>query len=657
MRYLNYLMAVVMACVLSACGGGGGSAGTTPGGGSGGGEGGGGGGGPALSPTLKLSLVDGADAPLTSHSINKSGVFYAKALVANGAGAPLANQLVTFSTDYAVATLAGQSTDATALTDTAGVAKVRISPFSLSTVGAATIGASSTVDGTAVVSSLNFSTSASNVSLANMTLSSASIGALQTSAVTVQGFVDGSLASGGLSVTVNFSASCGSFSPATAMSNSSGLASSTYQSTAACSGPVTLTSSAVGATDLSTTVTVLPAAPANILFDSASPSLIYVSSAASGSKTSIVKFKVVDSNGNAMAGQNVSVALSAPASLAGVRFSLSGVATDQPQLVTTDGDGIAAITVASGSFPTPVTVDAVLVSSTSIRASSLSLSVTTGAPTQRSASLSTGDHSLEARTIDGLTTPVTLRVADRLGNPVPDGTVVNFIASEGVMVPATCALAASECSVNYRSQGTPPNTGRATVLAYLDGEESFVDTNGDNIWQNSESYDDVGLAFLDKDANGVYDNSVDQLVPGGGTQGSGACSSLLSRYPQVENTCDDNWSSNIRVRVSTQIAWASSTANITLDGVRTLNGFTIQVADARSDPVLNAMPSGSTVTAAVTTSGSNCAVVSVTPGVVHAGAVGATTHRVNLDGNAMCAAATVVVAVTTPGGGVTDRSF
>lgn len=626
MRYVKILTAFVMACVLAACGGGGGTPinGGTTGGGTGGGT---------TTPVLTLTLVNGSGGGLTSHAINKGGVFYANALVTNSAGTPLANQLVTFTTDFTVATLSGNAADATALTDGAGVAKVLISPLSLSTVGAAILSASATVGGTAITSTLNFSTSASNVVLANMTLSPSTIGALETSAVTVQGLIDGNLATGS-NVSVNFSASCGSFSPSSASTNSVGVASSTFQSTAACSGPVTLTSSAVGASDVSTTLTVTPATAANIIFSSATPALLYVSSAASGSKTSVVKFQVLDSNASPMASQAVSMSLSNAAISAGVVFSLSGSTSTSPQTVTTDSSGIAAIAVASGTLPTPLTVDAVLVTDTRIKAASLGLAVTNGAPTQNAASFTAEKHSLEALNIVGLTTPVTFFVADRQGNPVPNGTVVNFVASTG-LIDGSCTLTNSACTVTYRSQGTPPANGRAVVLAYLDGEESFVDLNGDNIWQSSESFFDTGTVYLDLNGNGVY-NPGEQAFPGGST-GSLACVPPLNNYPSIEGTCDGTWSANIRVRKLDFITWATSQAVIKLRTARTASGLTLLVHDASAAPSpFNAMPSGTTIAAAVTSADATCAVTSVNPSTVNGSANSGTFHSVVLNGDANC---------------------
>ena len=660
MRYLKYLLGGMLTAALVACGGGGGSAGTT---------GGGSGGGSVVTPpkpTISVALVDGAGAALAGNSISNSSTSYAKATVLDAAGVGVSNQLVTFSVgDFLIATLAGKASSATVLTDSVGVARVLINPASLTSTGATTLTAAATVNGTGLTSSLNFATSASNVSLANMTLSATSIGALETAAVTVQGLINGSPAASA-GVNVSFSASCGSFSPVSATTNSASIASSTYQSTAACSGAVTLTASATGAVDVSRVITLAPAKAANIVFTSATPALIYVSSAASGPKTSIVKFQVLDSSATPMPSQSVVFSLSSASIGAGVKFSLSGTSSTSPQTVSTDASGFASITVASSTLPTPVSVTATLAADNTVVASSLGLVVTTGAATQNSASLSATKLSIEAINTDGQTTSLTMRVADRQGNPVPDGTPVNFVASHG-SVTGSCVTAttagSSGCSVTYTSQGVRPANGRVAILSYLDGEESFVDSPSGtvNVWDSGETFYDVGRLFMDLNENGSWDTG-EQQYPGGAT-GSSICVNPVNIYPSVSATCDGTWSSGIRVRQQTIIALATSSASIERVSPRTTSGFTVWIHDTNANanvngnnPLGNAMPTGTTVSSTISTTGSNCAIVATSPNIVRNSSSGGL-HNIVLNGDPSCTAVQVNVTVTTPGGTSTTQPF
>ena len=95
-----------------------------------------------------------------------------KAIVKNASGSAVENKRVTFATDSTLATFA-QSSALTA----GGVAKVQISPVSLTTVNAGNLVASATVDGVAVSADLDYQTSAANVSLANLLVAPSSISA------------------------------------------------------------------------------------------------------------------------------------------------------------------------------------------------------------------------------------------------------------------------------------------------------------------------------------------------------------------------------------------------------------------------------------------------------------------------------------------------
>ena len=641
MRYLKFVMGWLLAVLLAACGGGGnpGSTTTTTTTTT-----------TTSSPVISLSLVNASGTTLTTNAISKSANYYAKAVVTNSSGTVLPNQLVTFSTTYTIATLAGSAADATALTDSSGVAKVLISPLSLTTTGAAALTATTTISSTSVASSLNFSTTAANVTLASMTTSPTSIAALGTSAVSAVGMVDGVAASG---VVVGFTASCGSFSPSSVTTPSSGVASSTYQSLSGCGGTtVTLTASASGATDLTKTIAVAAARATNILFDSVtSPTTgkIYVSSAATGVKNATIRFRVVDSSGTTgLASQAVSFTLPSTVSAAGVTFASSTTTG-----VTTDSNGYVSITVASGTIPVPVVVVATLDSDSTVTASSNGLVVTSGAPSQIKAVLEPAAHSLEALTYLHLTTTLTFSVSDRSGNNVPDGTAVTFVAASG-HVDGSCTLTNSTCTVTYTADGTAPSNGRDIVLAYLDGEESFVDANGDGVYNSGETFSDTGKVYKDVDGSLTFTTG-DELVLGGAT-GTSTCAYDATTYPSVINTCDGAWSSAIKVRKQTTITWAAGAdALMTLSGSRSASELTVLIQDSSGNG--NAMPSGSTVAAAITSSSPTCTVKSVTPSTIPAGSTRTTSHVIALDSAADCTTVAVTVTVTTPKGTVSRTTF
>ena len=647
MKLFKCLSATVLAVALVGCGGGGGSAGTS-------GTGTTGTGSNATSttvvnnvPTINLSIVDANDIVVTSNAIGSGALFFVKAVVLDASGLAVSNKLVSFTTDLTIATLAQTS----ALTGTGGIAKVQIIPVSLNATKAGNLVVAATVGTNAVSASLDYQTSAANVTLTNLLVAKNSISALQSSAVTVEGRVNGGLA-GSSVVTANFSASCGSFSPASASTNSAGVISTTYQSAVACSGNVVLTAQATGATAVTTKVNVSAAQPANLVYSSATVPLMVSSAAATGLKQSTVNFQVLDSSGVGMAGQLVNISLASATKDAGVTFSVGGIATTSTQSVTTDVKGYASVTVSSGGLPTPVVLVAALASNSTVISSSSGVAVTSGRSTQNAASLSATALSIDGYDFDGVHTTLIMRVADRQGNPVPTGAVVNFVASHG-LVQGTCLIDGnSQCSVQYTTQGIRPLNGRVAILAYMDGEESFVDLNGDNIWQPNEPFFAVGTLYRDDDENGVYNSLAEQTYPGG-TTGVKACADDVHSYPSIANTCDNvTWSDSIRVRQQIVIALATQGANVSLTAVRTLNGFTVRVADPKG----NAMPTGTAVSAAVATTGALCTVTSVTPNVVRNSA-NPGNHAINLSGATDCSTVRVDVTMTPPSSGATVVSF
>lgn len=653
MKRLISLLAVSAVLLLTACGGGGGCAGTPTNGtntctSSGPGPGGTT---PTGSAQLIVVITDSAGTPLTTNAITSGAIFFAQATLVDAAGAPTPNQIVTFSTDTSIGSLSPSS----ALTNASGVAKVQLSPASLSSSGAATLTASAS----GASGQTAYQTGASNVVLSAVTVTPATISALQTASVSTNVTVNGIPATAG-QVTVTLSAGCGYFSTPGVRSisvptASGGVASATWQSESNCGGAtVNLAASASGATTTTGTVAVAVVAPANILYGSATATTLVVSSATSGTKQSTVSFKVVDSVNTGMANQSVTISLDSQSVSAGVSFSVSGTFSTANQVLMTDANGMVNVTIQSGALPTPVVVTAVLTATPTMKSTSSGIIVTSGKPSQNYASLAAVALNLEGLNRDGVTTDVTMRVADRTGNPVPVGTAVTFMSSIGGFITGSCLTnASSTCVVVFTTSGARPSDGMVTLLAYMDGEESFIDTNGNNIWDAGETFYDMGQAFRDDNHNRVYDPSSDQLIGslGGGTLACPSSTPALEAlaYPSVTNTCDGTWTSSIRVRKSLQIGLSSDTASITpVAPAATVSGFTVYIADGTPGSVVG-MATGTTVSATIGAGGVGCAVSSVSPATVRNQPLGGD-HFIALNGNAGCSGARIDVKVTSPTG-------
>ncbi|WP_341937329.1 hypothetical protein [Marinimicrobium sp. C2-29] len=384
------------------------------------------------------------------------------------------------------------------------------------------------------------------------------------------------------SVDVNFNSDCISSGAATltdtdeeggnSVSTNNGRATVTYN-TNGCAGDDQVTARAtyegLEAGSARATITVEGDTVQTLEFIGAEPDLISLKGTG-GLETSKVTFQVKGVTGSPMRDVEVQFALS-PSGTGGLAL----VNTDD----TSNGSGEVSTTVQAGNTPTSVRVTATTVTDVGdISTQSSELVVSTGIPDQNSATLSATDLHPVGWRYDGVESQLTMRLADAFNNPAPDGTAVTFTTSGG-SVDSSCTTQDGACSVTWRSQnprpepsqgfnvteepmgvfcptGLPANTagepscrpGRVRILATTQGNESFIDNNGNGLYDhasdiflsdNSEgqcdpnrplSYadvdvngcDDLGTAYLDKNFNRDYDSDEEIVVlsPDEGSNGS-----------------------------------------------------------------------------------------------------------------------------------------
>ncbi len=150
----------VLACsmLLAACGGGG-----NPGAVSGGSN-------ATKTPTVSVAMFNAAGA--ASSALSTGADLTGKATVLDAAGKPLANAVVAFSTNTALASIT--PTIGTALTDASGVASVVVHAASASVSGAGTLTASVVVAGATLTGSANYSVAAATPVAMSLTFVNAS---------------------------------------------------------------------------------------------------------------------------------------------------------------------------------------------------------------------------------------------------------------------------------------------------------------------------------------------------------------------------------------------------------------------------------------------------------------------------------------------------
>lgn len=572
-RVLRILWVSLCSLVLVACGGGGGNTGSsTFGTGNGGGTAGGGTGG-----TGGTTLTYTVAVTLSSQTVTAAQPATVSAKVTASNGSVLANQVVTFGTAAGLGSFSAVS----ALTNDSGVATVTLSPASSTGVGADTVIASATIGSTVVSGSLGFQLTATNVTIASFTadVGTANLGAYAQTLLTV------TLAGTSPSTPVNvaISSSCVTQGRATltpdTVTTSTGTATFTYRD-AGC-GAFSLTDglqASVTGTAATATRSISLTAPtaASIAFVSATPTEIYLKGSGF-TENSIVTFQVRDANGLGVPNQNV--ALEATTLAGGLLLDDGSV----PVTKRTDSNGNVLVRINAGTVPTPVRVRATLTSA-NISTVSSSLAVAVGLPSQQNFSLSQGTFNIEGFNVDGATNTYMVIASDRLGNPVPEGTAINFVA-EGGQVQAirftTLANGLASATANFQSSSPRPTDGRVSVLAYALGEESFLDTNGDNIYSTGEDYQDLGDIFLDRLFNGSFNGAEDQFISLSisGTDpcrvatspllqlGIEAPTRVLSSNGTALNTCVAGWG-RAYVRKAIQTVFSTSEARLGWRGVR-----------------------------------------------------------------------------------------
>ncbi|MDX9785190.1 MAG: hypothetical protein RBT11_00285 [Desulfobacterales bacterium] len=341
---------------------------------------------------------------------------------------------------------------------------------------------------------------------------------------------------------------------------------------------------------------------AHINFVSATPNFIALKNTGgpARSETSVIVFKVTDSDGNPVPNSIVEFALST---------QIGELSLSETQDVS-DASGLVQTTVNSGSVATEIKVQAtVRDSNPAITVASDTLIISTGLPDQNSISISTETFNPEAWDYNNVEVPITFQAADHFNNFVPDGTVVYFttelgsISESGVLVDGVCEVIWRSGDPRY-ANCPPDRVGLSTITAFLIGEESFFDTNSNAYFDPVDTFDektdmapdafrddngnsirDECEPFWDYNTNGVYDD-----MPNGIYNGS-----LCSNEAEQQGLCTKEL---VYVRAEIKIVMSGSFADTftlspsTLD-LRGGNSGTLvmTIADENGNP----LPRGSEV--------------------------------------------------------------
>jgi uncharacterized Fe-S cluster protein YjdI len=218
-------------------------------------------------------------------------------------------------------------------------------------------------------------------------------------------------------------------------------------------------------------IDILPDAIGGISFATLSATQILLNGSVTAS------FLVSNERSEAMAGQNVSFALSS---------QIGGISLDK-QTAISDQAGIVSVLMQAGNIPSTVRILASVtgINGEIISTQSQQITISSGLASQRNFSLATDEINIEAGSYDGEIANITTLLSDSFGNPVPDDTVVSFTA-EGGQIEASCTTINGSCSVAWKSAQPKPADGRVTILATAMGHETLFDSNGNNVFDDTD---------------------------------------------------------------------------------------------------------------------------------------------------------------------------
>ena len=581
------LSAIAMSVMLASCGGGGGGYYGSTGSGSSSGT---------TNPstgeavkTVNISAVQLIDQNANStQAITAEGVI-AKVKVTDQSGKGISGALVTFTVTGGV--VLGSSNGAV-LTNTNGEASISVKPENINTNGAYQISAIANFDSiTASTKALNFSLQATNIILVGMEAASTQLESGGSTNITLK-TQNANTAVNQNNVNVEFSATCGKFEPTTVISSNQGNITTSYKAIGSdgklCTGTQKISAKGLNIPEVTLNVSIKALQANSLVYTSNKVNLgIKKSGSASSGQIEFTLY----ANGVPVADQDVLIEkVQAPEDLSFVSFGNRSNKT-----IKSDSSGKVIVNLYPGDKPGPVEIRATLVSDTNVSAVSKDVSVSKGRVTQNGLSLSVSKNSLQ-NAIDGDIATITARMVDRTGNPVPDGTVISFV-SEGGKVDPNCSSVNGVCSVTISTQNPRPLDNRITVLAYVEGDKSYIDKDGDNLYTAGVdaltdilgNNTNIGDFFRDDNEDNIYNDNLGEYLYRR-SAGTESCVPSTVLQPNIAKTCDTNLDAILRQQLL--FAFAENTATFT--NVNASNGllsFRLYGNTMQSVP----MPTGSTV--------------------------------------------------------------
>ena len=448
---------------------------------------------------LKISPMSLLDASGNLTRVVSTAGATAKVTVTDSKGNGVSGALVTFN---------GQgvkfgTTNGAVLTNAEGVATTSVVPLSPNDTSSYSLSATAKYeDMTATTAEYNYSLQSVNVTLVNFLTGENVLESGASTVVTLQtrDIITGQFQN---DVTVNFSATCGSFEPTSIISANQGNVTSTYKAIDSngnlCENKQTITAVTANNTSSAQSIEVnIKAIKASNIIYTTTESVVLGAKNSGSSSSGQIEFTVY-SNGVPAANQEVILDLiKSP-----IDFNFISQGNRDSDILKSNSSGKVTVNLYPGNIPGPVEIQATLKADQTISASAKNIAVATGRPTQKGITLALEKNVLADNAID--TTGLSVYLTDRQGNFVPNGTVISFVAEGGTVTP-NCATVGGNCSVTFTSQNPRPANGRVSVIAYVEGDKAYSDLNGDNVYTAGidSLLDNIGNFFRDDNEDLKY---------------------------------------------------------------------------------------------------------------------------------------------------------
>lgn len=349
----------------------------------------------------------------------------------------------------------------------------------------------------------------------------------------------------------------------------SGQATATF-SAGSATGAVTITAqaSAVDNVEISDDLTLIVASGSAAWIELVSISPDRIGLKGTGfDEVGLLTFNVKDASGNPVAnGTLVDFSLESETGGGEYVFPTTGITNEgqvEVSLVSGDVAGVATVTATTNVGTTPVSTEA-------------RVTMGYGKPDQEHLSVFFEKLNVPGQILFNLPNTISVAVADRNSNPVPANTPVYFASECGIVsLDSNLTDPIGVASVQWITAN--PVDSLCTSIVWTEGEEAYVDSNGNGVYDNGEPHTPIGEPYIDANDNGEFDAGTEFY------------------YDLDENGAytpgDSVWDDETFVWTSGVIRWSGSTATPVISpssfslAPGATQSFNITVADVDGGPL------------------------------------------------------------------------